>query len=149
MNIREHYKIDEQAENIISLNYGQWDSWRGITIVEPNIWKRRSDLQGYNFRYFTSILYLAAISFIKQNEIYIQFIALIKNVINFRITTIGKDHSTDLSENGCRSPQCFKGIYANVLHLIQASLNFTYTIRGDNTVGHEQLNGSWSGQFGK
>ena len=61
MNIQEHYKIDEQAENIISLNYGQWDSWRGITIVEPNIWKRRSDLQGYNFRYFTSILYLAAI----------------------------------------------------------------------------------------
>ena len=51
MNVREYYKIDEQSQNIITLNYGQWDSLKGITVAQPNIWKRRSDLQEYTFRY--------------------------------------------------------------------------------------------------
>ena len=49
--IHDVYKIDQQAENIETVRYGKWKKKIGLTIYDRNIWKRRSDLKGYNIRF--------------------------------------------------------------------------------------------------
>ena len=39
-----------------------------------------------------------------------------------------KPHQTYV-EDKCHSPDCFKGIYADVFHILQSQLNFTYSIQ--------------------
>ena len=50
MSIQDIYKIDKKSEILQSARYGQWDGWKGITILEPSIWKRRSSFHGQEFK---------------------------------------------------------------------------------------------------
>ena len=49
--ITDIYKFDEKMEDTVKVEYGNWDSIHGLTVYEPNIWKRRSNFHGYHFRY--------------------------------------------------------------------------------------------------
>ena len=52
-------------------------------------------------------------------------------------------------EDGCNSSKCFEGTQADVLHVLQQELNFTYRIVArDDPVGRKQVNGSWNGVIG-
>ena len=44
------YKIDENSEAVKIVKYAEWDVSNGFTIKEPNIWKRRSNLNGHHLR---------------------------------------------------------------------------------------------------
>ena len=48
--ISDIYKFNERMEETIKVEYGNWNSVDGLTVYEPNIWKRRSNFQGYKFR---------------------------------------------------------------------------------------------------
>ena len=53
-------------------------------------------------------------------------------------------------ENGCNSSMCLKGWGADVLHMMQKEMNFTYTIvNQDDAVGRKQADGSYTGIIGK
>ena len=51
--------------------------------------------------------------------------------------------------DGCQSSDCFKGMFPDVFHELQAILNFTYTIHMplDGEWGALK-NGSWTGIIG-
>ena len=57
LEIRDIYKVDEYAETVLMVDYGQWNPRTGLTILEENIWRRRSNLQGNNIRYFLVIMF--------------------------------------------------------------------------------------------
>ena len=44
------YKIDENSEVVKTVKYAGWDALNGFSIKEPNIWKRRSNLNGHHLR---------------------------------------------------------------------------------------------------
>ena len=48
--ISDIYKFDEKMEETMKVKYGHWNSSNGIITYEPNIWKRRSNMHGYNLR---------------------------------------------------------------------------------------------------
>ena len=48
--IQDIYKMDEDSEMHYTARYGVWDSKRGISVFETSISKRRSDLQGHEFK---------------------------------------------------------------------------------------------------
>lgn len=49
--IHDVFKIDEALTDVELINYGQWNpSDSMITLTEPNIWKRRSNLKGHRLR---------------------------------------------------------------------------------------------------
>ena len=48
--ITDIYKLDEILEETMRVEYGHWNFIDGLIIYEPNIWKRRSNLQGHHFR---------------------------------------------------------------------------------------------------
>ena len=50
MAIKDIYKIDNNSEKIQVEEYGQWDAMKGITGFEPNIFKRRSNFHGHQFK---------------------------------------------------------------------------------------------------
>ena len=52
-------------------------------------------------------------------------------------------------EDGCKSPNCFKGVYADVFHELQSLLNFTYTVSVTHGFGSRLPNQSWTGLIGK
>ena len=54
---------------------------------------------------------------------------------------------TTYLEDGCKSTECFKGIYADTFHKLQETLNFTYTITLESSFGGLK-NGSWTGMVG-
>ena len=49
------YKIDEESNVVETVKFAEWDPLNGLTIAEPNIWKRRSNLKGHHLRYTDSI----------------------------------------------------------------------------------------------
>ena len=53
--IFDEYKIDQNSNLVLSTQYGDWDPVYGLTVYEENIWKRRSNLQGYPLKYEISI----------------------------------------------------------------------------------------------
>ena len=50
-------------------------------------------------------------------------------------------------EDGCTSSKCFKGLYADIFHSLQESLNFTFTIQLVKSFGGMK-NGTWTGMIG-
>ena len=48
--IHDVYKTKDDSETIIKAMYGKWDSKSHITVLEPDIWKRRANLQGHNLQ---------------------------------------------------------------------------------------------------
>ena len=50
-------------------------------------------------------------------------------------------------EDGCTSKDCFKGIFANILHDLSDKMNFTYTINRAYMWG-SVTNGTWNGMVG-
>ena len=68
---------------------------------------------------------------------------------NFSVESTKWQTATSYVENGCNSSKCFKGTHADVFHLLQKELNFTYTIVSrDGAVGREQSDGLYSGILG-
>ena len=49
--IRDVYKINETSNMVDMVEYGTWNSSTGMSVKEKNIWKRRSNLKGYTFRF--------------------------------------------------------------------------------------------------
>ena len=52
-------------------------------------------------------------------------------------------------EDGCNNKSCFKGVYPEMLYLLQKKLNFTFIIVHEQNFGFEQENGSWTGTIGE
>ena len=51
ISIQDVYKIDERGENIATAFYGHFDPANGIlNLTEPNLWKRRGNLQLYTIK---------------------------------------------------------------------------------------------------
>ena len=50
MTIKDIYKIDKNLEKIQIEEYGRWDAMKGISVFEPNIFKRRSNFHGHQFK---------------------------------------------------------------------------------------------------
>ena len=48
--ITDIYKLNEGFAETVRVRYGNWSSINGLIAYEPNIWKRRSNFRGYNFR---------------------------------------------------------------------------------------------------
>ena len=46
-----------------------------------------------------------------------------------RVTTFQWHPSQTYVEDKCHSPDCFKGTFADVFHVLQSELNFTYSIK--------------------
>ena len=70
---------------------------------------------------------------------------------NFRIESFKWYHVVSYVEDGCNSSDCFRGNEADVIHLLQKELNFTYTIVSPfdwPDVGRKQSNGSYTGTLG-
>ena len=70
---------------------------------------------------------------------------------NFRIESGKWFWIVSYVEDGCNSSDCFRGTDADVIHLLQKELNFTYTIASPVdwiTVGRRQSDGSYSGTLG-
>ena len=44
------YKIDESSEAVEMRKFADWNISKGLSIMERNIWKRRSDLMGHHLR---------------------------------------------------------------------------------------------------
>ena len=67
----------------------------------------------------------------------------------FRVESSKWETVTSYVENGCNSSKCFKGWAADVFHMMQRKLNFTYTIVSeDDAVGKKQRDGSYTGILG-
>ena len=70
-------------------------------------------------------------------------------IYNFSVESSKWETITSYVENGCNSSECFKGRHADIFHLLQNELNFTYTIVSrDDAVGRKQSDGSYSGILG-
>ena len=50
MAIKDIYKIDKDSDKIQIQEYGQWDAMKGITVFEPDIFNRRSNFHGHQFK---------------------------------------------------------------------------------------------------
>lgn len=50
------YKIDETSDMVETVKFAEWNASLGLSIVEENIWKRRSDLKGHHLRYCDKII---------------------------------------------------------------------------------------------
>lgn len=52
--------------------------------------------------------------------------------------------------DGCQSPECFQGMFADVFHELMDMMNFTYTMMmpKDGQWGAQRDNGSWTGVIG-
>ena len=44
------YKIDEFSETVEVREYAKWIPSQGLSVVDDNMWKRRSDLKGHHLR---------------------------------------------------------------------------------------------------
>ena len=44
------YKIDEFSETVEVREYAKWNPSQGLSVVDDNMWKRRSDLKGHHLR---------------------------------------------------------------------------------------------------
>ena len=51
-------------------------------------------------------------------------------------------------QEGCETPECFKGYYADMFNNVQSELNFTYTVNVSSAAGITLKNGSWTGMIG-
>lgn len=75
--IRDIYKIDENSKEIATVNYGVWTPNKGLRIVEPNVWIRRSNFKGHQLRYFSSIyqnkFFMAKLYKVVHLEKYLKF----------------------------------------------------------------------------
>ena len=144
LNIRDIYKVDQYAETVLVVDYGQWDPATGVTILEENIWRRRSNLQGNNIRYFLVIMF--------RNFERLYIVTIIRYELNYfyiyRIVTGVYPPYVTYVEDGCKSPNCFKGFHADVFHELQSLLNFTYTVSVAHGAGSRLANQSWTGLIG-
>ena len=50
MSIQDVYKTDEHSKMIHVEDYGQWEVKKGMKVFEPNIFKRRSNFHGHEFK---------------------------------------------------------------------------------------------------
>ena len=48
--IHDIYKIDELSDVVMSVKYGEWNRNTGLTVHQPNIWRRRANFQGFNIK---------------------------------------------------------------------------------------------------
>lgn len=67
----------------------------------------------------------------------------------FRVSAVVNDpYITDFSLN-CTSSECFRGMFADIWHILQETLNFTYIIKEATEPGYGTfVNGTWKGQIG-
>ena len=63
------------------------------------------------------------------------------------VATVSPPFTTYL-EDGCETSECFKGIFADTFHKLQAAMNFTFTIEWVKSFGGI-VNGSWTGMIGR
>ena len=49
----------------------------------------------------------------------------------FSVTTFQWAPSQSYVTNGCSSPDCFTGYFADLFYAVQSELNFTFTIRDE------------------
>ena len=94
-----------------------------------------------NWLLFCNLFYICFIHFISQRN---------QMPINaFRVESSKWETVTSYVEDGCNSSKCFKGWAADVFHMMQRKLNFTYTIVSeDDAVGKKQRDGSYTGILG-
>ena len=62
------------------------------------------------------------------------------------VATVSPPFQTYLVD-GCRSPSCFKGVYADTFHKLKETMNFTFTIEWVKAFGGVK-NGQWTGMIG-
>ena len=62
------------------------------------------------------------------------------------VATVSPPFQTYLVD-GCRSPSCFKGVYADTFHKLKQTMNFTFTIEWVKAFGGVK-NGQWTGMIG-
>ena len=62
------------------------------------------------------------------------------------VATVSPPFQTYLLD-GCRSPSCFKGVYADTFHKLKEKMNFTFTIEWVKVFGGVK-NGQWTGMIG-
>ena len=62
------------------------------------------------------------------------------------VATVSPPFQTYLVD-GCRSPSCFKGVYADTFHKLKDTMNFTFTIEWVKAFGGVK-NGQWTGMIG-
>jgi hypothetical protein len=48
--VQDVYKVSEDSDTIMTVNYGQWGPKRNMSLLEENIWNRRSDFKGQTIR---------------------------------------------------------------------------------------------------
>ncbi len=70
---------------------------------------------------------------------------------HFRASTLPNKPYLTMVEDGCQGPECLKGIFADVFHKLQSTMNFTYTISmpEDGEWGALREDGTWTGIVGK
>ena len=44
------YKIDENSQEVETREFAEWNPLQGLKILEPNMWKRRSNMKGHHIR---------------------------------------------------------------------------------------------------
>ena len=70
-------------------------------------------------------------------------------VVFTRISTDVWPPNQVIAEDGCSSPKCFKGDFADMFTALQPILNFTFVVKRTPVAGVPLENGSWTGQIGK
>ena len=149
ISIQDVYKIDERGENITTTFYGYFDPANGIlNLTEPNLWKRRGNLQLHTIKYFplqhSSVsLYFYLFAFV--------FIAFLMHYfyVTFRVGTFKKwGKAITYAEDGCGSWKCFKGAYPDFFQSMQSQFNFTFKVILSSDTGKETMDGSWTGIIG-
>ena len=50
ISIYDVYKIDKNFEDVQATALGEWNELHGLRIYEKNMWKRRSNMNGYTIR---------------------------------------------------------------------------------------------------
>ena len=65
-----------------------------------------------------------------------------------RVTSTAYPNYIQFVKDGCGSPECLTGYFADVFHELQEKLNFTYSVTTNNAGGIKLKNGSWTGMLG-
>ena len=50
ISIQDVYKMDKNSKSILTERYGTWDQKKGLKVFEPDIYKRRSNFNGFQLK---------------------------------------------------------------------------------------------------
>ncbi len=131
----EAYKISKGDVEAEVLYFGYWTEEDGLVVTDSNIWHRRANLKGKHLRCVKVCFFWKA-----------RF-----ELINFiRVSALLNKPYETMVVDGCQSPECFQGMFADVFHELMDMMNFTYTMMmpKDGQWGAQRDNGSWTGVIG-